>query len=477
MLSAIEGYGLFGLYALFIVALVWLTRGKDHTADDFLVMKRKLGIPSGSLSIAVSWIWAPAVFICSLQAYNQGLPGIFWFTAPNILTFFIFIPFALKMRKTLPQGYTVSQIFRFKFPDDLRAHKASMLVSFGYQLGAIVINCVAGATLINLLSGIPYLEGVFMMGGLALAYSLISGLRASVLSDVAQMLMILIVALVLVPWVLIESGGWETFNAGLGGVTGEFRSVFNPAVAIGFGIATTVSLISGPVADQMFSQRAFAAKEGAIGPIFAIGGIIFGVVPIVLSLLGFIGAGSVIQDTGLTVSDPQMVGPEVIGFYLPKWALMLFTVMAFAGLTSTLDSAFSAVGSLWSIDLVSDGKSSDRSVTAARVGMIVFAVAGIGIAALRPQLLWVFLIYGALAASVFLPIFFTLFWRRVTASAAFWAIMLGVLLGTPLSIYANVNGQNDLILLSALLGLLVPGIVIWGVSMLKPQDGDTRSAI
>lgn len=459
MLTMNEGLALFGAYAVFIVVLVWLTRGKHHTADDFLVMERRLGITRGSLSIAVSWIWAPAVFICSLQAYTQGLPGIFWFTAPNIITFFVFIPFALRMRKLLPQGYTVSQVFRHRFPDDLRPHKASMLVSFGYQLGAIIINCTAGATLINLLSGIPYITGVFMMGGLALAYSLISGLRASVLSDVAQMAMILIVGLVLVPWTLFASGGVETLNVGLGGVSGEFRDLFNPAVAFSFGIATTIGLIAGPVADQMFSQRAFAAKKGSIGPIFAIGGIIFGVVPITLSLLGFIGAAAVINETGLTVSDPQMVGPEVVGFFLPKWALMLFAVMAFAGLTSTLDSAFSAVGSLWSIDLSKQENQSSGSILAARVGMVLFAIIGVGVAALRPQLIWVFLVYGALAASIFLPIFLTLFWRRVSASAAFWGISLGIALGTPLSIYANVNGETGLVVLAAILGLVVPGIV------------------
>ena len=459
MLSVTEGMALFGAYAVFIVGLVWLTRGTHHTSDDFLLMERKLGIARGSVSIAVSWIWAPAVFICSLQAYSQGLPGIFWFTAPNIITFFIFVPFALKMRELMPEGYTVSQLFRFKYPSDLRAHKASMVVSFGYQLGAIIINCAAGATLINLLSGIPYHAGVIMMGALALAYSLISGLRASVLSDVAQMAMILVVGLVLVPWTLFEAGGWQIVDTGLGGVSGEYRNLFDIGVAISFGVATTIGLVSGPVADQMFSQRAFAARKGAIAPIFIIGGLLFGIVPIVLSLLGFIGAGSVINESGLTVSDPQMVGPEVVGFYLPKWALMLFAVMAFAGLTSTLDSAFSAVGSLWAVDLRSAGETTDRRIQIARTGMIVFAVIGVGIASLRPQLLWVFLIYGALAASVFFPILLTLFWKKVSASAAFWGIILGILLGTPLSIYANVNGETALVVLAALLGLIVPGIV------------------
>jgi hypothetical protein len=52
--------------------------------------------------------------------------------------------------------------------------------------------------------------------------------------------------------------------------------------------------------------------------------------------------------------------------------------MAFAGLTSTLDSAFTAVGSLWAIDSrsYSMGATREVSVSSARTGMLIFATAG-----------------------------------------------------------------------------------------------------
>ena len=420
MLDVKTSIFLFIGYAIFILLLVWFTKKDKENSEDFLVMKRGLGVFQGSLSMAVSWIWAPAVFICSLQAFNQGLPGIFWFTAPNILTFFVFVPFALRLRKLFPNGYTISQAFKDRFKESY-AHKASMIVTFGYQLGAIIINCVAGATLISLMSGIPYYVGVIMMGGVALLYSLISGLRASVMSDVAQMLLVLVVAFILVPLSLNEIGGFEVLKEGLGGVSGDFSSIFNAEVAFGFGIATTIGLIAGPVADQMFSQRAFAAKKGSIKKIFIYAGLIFGIVPIILSMLGFIGAAGV--RTGLfTIVDPQMVGPETIGHLLPSWAMGLFALMAFAGLTSTLDSAFTAIGSLTVTDLVrfktkdnKENNSSNGKIKVARIGMIVFAIVGMSIALLQPKLLWVFLVYGALAAALFLPAFLMLFWKRVTA--------------------------------------------------------------
>lgn len=466
MLTPTQGLLLFAAYALLIVGLVWVTRRKDGGVDDFLVMGRTLGVGRGSISIAVSWIWAPAVFICAQQAYQQGLPGIFWFTAPNILTFFVFVPIALRLRKNHPTGYTVSEVFRERFAGDKRAHLAALVVVGGYQLGAIIINCVAGATLIELLSGIPYVAGVLMMATLALSYSLISGLRGSVLSDVAQMGLILLIALILVPWVLVEAGGGAVLRAGLGGVSGEYGNLFHPGVAFSFGIASTIGLISGPVADQMFAQRAYAAREDAIKKIFAYGGLIFGIVPIVLSLLGFVGAGAVATGQALVVTDPQMVGPEVVGFFLPTWALMLFAVMAFAGLTSTLDSAFTATGSLWSVDLLPYRKKTSRRVTVrgARSGMFLLASLGVFVALLQPELIWVFLIYGALAASLFIPLILALFWKATDATAVFLGISSGVIIGTPLAIYANVTGDAALVVASATIGLVLPGLVTWGVT-------------
>lgn len=467
MINSTTGILIFIGYAIFILILVWFTKDKRENSEDFLLMKRSLGVFQGSLSMAVSWIWAPAVFICSMQAFNQGLPGIFWFTFPNILTFFVFVPFALKLRKTYPNGYTISQAFRKKF-DDSKSHKASLLITFGYQLGAIVINCVAGATLISLLSGIPYAAGVLMMGGLALLYSLISGLRASVMSDVAQMLLVLVVAFILVPWAISELGGISVLAKGLGGATGEFTNIFDLNVAYAFGIATTIGLISGPVADQMFSQRAFAAKEGSITKIFVFAGLIFGIVPIVLSLLGFIGAAGV-QEGLFQINDPQMVGPEVVNHLLPTWALGLFALMAFAGLTSTLDSAFTAIGSLTAIDLFENNddqkNASENRIKVARKGMVLFAIIGISIALFRPQLLWVFLVYGALAASLFLPALLMLFWDKITSNGIFYGIISGFVLGTPLSIFANISGSTHLIVLSAVLGLMVAGVVAVLVSL------------
>ncbi len=442
------------VYVGFMLAIVFFTKKKNQTAGEFFVMKRQLGVFRGAFSIAASWIWAPAVFICSQKSYQQGLPGIFWFTVPNIICFFTFVPLALRARKLLPQGYSMPDYLYARFDGHAGVHKAALVVYFIYQLGAIVINPLAGGMLIHTLTGLPIDGCIVFMSVAALSYSLIGGLRASVMTDMVQMCLILFIAFILVPWVLMKSGGWSTVVAGVGGKTGEFGDIFNLAVAYSFGIPATIGLIAGPVSDQMWFQRTFAARRDSITKIFIIGGLAFGLVPIVLSILGFVGAAPAVQ-AQLTVTDPQMVGPQVVAHFLPSWALAGFVILAFAGLSSVMDSAFAAISSLTAVDVykryIRPRASEEDMVRVSRLGMIGFSVVGTGIAILKPQLVCLFLKYGPVTGGMLVAVVFGLFSKRVTAGGIVASIVFAVGVSMPLSIYANATGNTHLVVLAAVL--------------------------
>ncbi|PIR91935.1 hypothetical protein COU01_04505 [Candidatus Falkowbacteria bacterium CG10_big_fil_rev_8_21_14_0_10_44_15] len=227
-------------------------------------------------------------------------------------------------------------------------------------------------------------------------------------------------------------------------------------------MATTFGLISGPIGDQMFFQRGFAVKYKHIVKTFVIGGLLFGLVPITLSFLGFVAANPQFASV-IEVADPQMVGPLTIGYFLPKAALVLFVFMAFAGLSSTLDSAYCAISSLGTMDIYKkyfNRKADDKKLlSVSRKFMLSMAVIGTGIALMQPQLLWVFLIYGAMASAAFFPTILSLFWSRLNSIGAFCAITFSLLIGLPISIYANITGNVNLIVLSAVssvgIGLII----------------------
>ena len=457
LITPTQGFVMLGLFAIIMVSLVYfLTKKRHHTIDLFLVSDRKVSWFRGAFSIAVSWIWAPAIFIASLQAYTKGIAGAFWFIAPNIICFFIFAPLAIRLRRLMPNGYTLPEFILKRYNNDKKTHLAFVTVFFGYQLGAIIINSLAGGILLHILTGMNFQLAVLSLSLVALIYSIVSGLEASILTDVLQMLLILVTAFILVPWVLINSGGLSSIFGGLGGVSGQYSNIFNPWIAFSFGIAVTLSLLSGPIGDQMFFQRGFAVQKKHIVKTFVVGGLLFGLVPMALSLLGFVAANPAIN-SAIRITDPQMVGPLVIGFFLPKAALILFLFMAFAGLSSTLDSAYCAISSLGTVDIYKkyfNKNANDKNLLRiSRWFMIYMAMIGTGIALLQPKLIWVFLIYGALASSAFFPTIFSLFWDRLNSNGAFMAISLSLIIGLPLSIYANLTENTTLIVVSSILSV------------------------
>lgn len=463
-------YWIFAGFAVFMLGLVWLRNVKtEQHAESFLVADRNLSSWSGAFSIAVSWVWAPAIFICSLQAYTKGLAGIFWFTLPNILCFFTFAAIAYKIRQLSPNGYSLPDTINKRFKNDKFAHISFLILAFGYQLGAIIINAVAGGTLLSLVSGISANITITAMVALALCYSLISGLKASVFTDIIQMLILLVFGFILVPWAIINAGGWSSVTEGFSGITGEFGTVFHPGLAFAMGIPLTISLIAGPISDQMFYQRAMAVKKDQIVSVFVKGGILFAIVPITLSLLGFIGV-SLSQQQGLIIADPQMVSPIVIATLLPDAALYLFILMAFAGLCSTMDSAFCGISSLAAIDVYKryfNPKAKDKDLLSiARKYMIFGALISLAIALMQPKLFWVFFICGAIAGAGLVPTVAALFLQSIKGKDVYLAIILSLIISMPISFYANISENEALNVVAALSGPVI-GLVICVLSWLS----------
>ena len=115
-ISQSSGYLLLAIYGVAMVLITWFfARWKKYkTIQGFLVAERNVKWWLGATSIAASWIWAPALFISVQMAFQKGLPGIFWFTFPNIIALVLFIFLAPRIREKLPMGYTLPQWIKFR---------------------------------------------------------------------------------------------------------------------------------------------------------------------------------------------------------------------------------------------------------------------------------------------------------------------------------------------------------------------------
>jgi SSS family transporter len=440
--SQSNGYWLLACFGagMILITYVFARWDKWRTKEGFLVAGRKVGWLLGGFSIAASWIWAPALFVSVQLAYQKGLAGLFWFTVPNILSLTIFALLAPRIRSRMPDGYTLPEYVKSRFRSQ-RVHRMYLFPFFFYQLMAVVVQLYAGSSLVSLLTGIHIPVVMVALAAIVLCYTLISGLEASIVTDFVQLGMIFVVGAIILPLAWSAGGGFPAVSGGLGGLAG-IRNMFDPGVALSFGIVTSIGLIAGSISDQSNWQRAFAVRKHHVVRAFVIGSLLFGVVPISLSVLGFLAANPALKIVLPAGVDVSMIGVQTIAQLLPHWAVLLFLIMLLSALSSALDAGLVAASSLWVAD-VAKPTTDDGAVRSARASMVVLTIIGLGVAlgvlyipGFGLQQLW--WIFNTIAACVMVPTVLSLYWSRLSEKGVFWGVLTSFVVGVPLFIYGNI---------------------------------------
>lgn len=484
-LSQTAGYWIIVVFGISMIVLTYVASRSERwmkSGTGFLVAWRNVGWWLAAPSIAASWIWAPALFVSVQKSYELGLPGIFWFTAPNIAALLVYCFLAPKIRSIIPGGYTLPDWIRYRLGSET-VHKVYMIPYIWYQLMAVCVQIFVGGLMLNYLTGIHLNVLMILLLVICLIYSLISGLRASVITDFVQMAFIIAGVLIIPPWVGGKVG-WDTVAKGMGGLAGN-TNMFDPKVAFSFGIVTSIGLIAGSISDQQYWQRAFAIKPKDLIPSYIFAGMLFGIVPILLSVLGFAAANPVLGIEMAKGSGLPMIGIEVVVRVLPLWAAVFFVLMLLSGLMSTLDSGMCAASSLYAIDLaklspiqravlakerigtpltVEDQRIKDQldkeTVHRARVGMYWVSILGLALALIVQHLfsldrLW--WIFNGVATCFVVPTVFSLYYDRLSAKGVIAGIC-GAAVGMVAFVYGNWV-QNDVITVFSAIFIIVVSVV------------------
>jgi Na+/proline symporter len=452
-LTPLTGYILMISYGIFMFAISYFYLKGSKTHTNFLVSDRKVGFMQSGFSTAATWIWAPALFIASQKAYQQGIAGVFWFTVPNILCLCIFAYFAHYLRQKFKNGFTLAQYMNVR-------HSRRVQILYIISLSALsicqfAVQLLEGGAVVTYLTGIDFTIVTLILTIIALSYSFVSGIRASIMTDVWQMIIILVVVFVVVPLVYIKGGGHAVMVKGIGGISGEFSNVFDPTVAWSFGVVVTIGLLAGPFGDQSFWQRAFTTKQNEVKKSFLLAALVFGVVPIFTSVIGFMGAGLGIDAGG----NAQLINIITVSELLPKAILIPFVWMLLSGLVSTLDSGLCSISSITATDI--DPKAKNK-LTKARSGMFLLAVGGVIISNIPDmKILYLFIFYGTLRASTLLPTIITIINKKVSEKGMFFGILTSLVIGVPLFAYAKFNGHTDLAVWSSIFTVSASGVIVY----------------
>lgn len=448
---------LFAYAAVMLIATVILTK-KEKSVERFCVGSRNENWLLSALSIAATWIWAPSLFVSTEKAYTAGAVGLFWFLVPNILCLIIFIPFAKRIRRDMPEGITLSGYMKEKYKSD-GVKKMYLFQLVGLSVLSTGVQLLAGSQVLSAATGVPFWAVTILLAVIAFSYSQFSGIKASMLTDAIQMVFML-VACALFMVFGIRNGGADGLIRGMAGATGEYTSLFCPEgieVFLAFGLPTAVGLISGPFGDQSFWQRAFAVKEKHLGRAFFLGALFFGMVPLAMGVLGFIGAG-----TGYEAQDLGIINFELITHLFPGWATIPFLFMIVSGLLSTVDSNLCAVSSL-TTDIAGD-----TNLKKTKGAMVALLIAGIMIANIPGMTVThLFLFYGTLRASTLLPTVLTLKGVKLTPKGIVIGIATALVVGLPIFAYGTISDSSQYKTIGSLTTVLLSGLVAVMISRME----------
>ena len=168
-----------------------------------------------------------------------------------------------------------------------------------------------------------------------------------------------------------------------------------------------------------------------------------------------------------------MIAPVTVTNLLPGAMAVIYTLMVLAALCSTLDSVLCAAGALVAVDVDQDTLEREkdehdrRKLRIIRIGMLVTAVLGLGIAFIPGlQIVHLFLFYGTWRASTMIPTVLTLYWDRLNSRLVFVAILGPLIFGAPVyaagtilkNPYLSVAGSLTVVLfgfLSCVIGTLL----------------------
>jgi len=464
------GITVLAVYAAIVFGLTWVfASGYAWNKESFFVARREVSTLQGAMSTGAAWMWAPGMFISAQQAYMNGLVGLFWFCIGNFLSLILFSWFANRLRDRKPDGFTISGYLREKFGK--RVQVLFMIELLSLAVCSFAINALAGSKSVEVITGMSYHTVSLILAAIALVYTIRGGLKASVITEMFKLSVLVLGLAFIVPWAINTAGGLSIVDLGLGGITGNGRDIigtpFALGVFMGFGFSTAIGHLGAPWGDNAFYQRAFAVRKESVIKAFVGGAFIFILTPLMTGLLGFLAAGLQYQVPKELLGYVNIL---TVGSLLPSWVVVLYLFMLFAGLVSVLDSQLSSVSNIFGHDvknLVAADQDETSSIKIGRLGMILLILGGLTIANWPGMtLVTIFLFFGILRATVWFPLMFSLWNEKlVNEKGMFWGVLIAYVVGFTTYVYGqNFGGGPNIAVLGTCLAVFGSGALALGIT-------------
>ena len=399
-------YTTFAAIAAAMILFAWLglrARFADGGLDDYVTARNSQGARALGLSFLASGMGGWILFAPPEVGALVGPVALAGYALGAALPFIVFAFCGPAIRRFLPQGRSIGEFADACYGRGVR-HYVS-LISVLYMLCFLTAELTAIGAITSLLSGV---DGRIVVIGVAvttLLYTAIGGLRASIVTD--QWQAVLLIGLMAIVSFVALGKLPETAPAAL------------PDIPTSSALSVALTLIIAVTAANLFHQgywqRLWSARDtDALSRGALLGGVVTIGVVAVVGGLGIMAA----------MSGADLGSPPIPFFALlsdaPAWLALPALILAIILVASSVDTLQNALASL----AVTEKRG--LSIVSARWFIVLLMIPVVLVALQGISVLRLFLIADLLCATAILPVLMGL-WGRMTTRAAILGCLAGVI--------------------------------------------------
>ena len=403
------------LLTSFLFAIIGVLYSRKYRGySNYLTAGRNAGTLSLTTSLVASALGAWILFGPASAATWGGIGSVIGYSLGTAFPMLALIYLGKKIRKDFPKGITFTQFIFHKIGKNL--FKFIILLSVFYMFIFLCAEITAVAMLINYISGVSLWVTAALVIATTLIYTLYGGLRASILTDNLQFLIIIILLLVCTNYIFssdfISYKNITNNSAVL--LSGKYIPNYTAGLTFFIAVAATNLFHQGNW------QRVFAAKNyKVLNKSLKLSFLI--IIPIVF----FMGVTGIIA-----ISVDSKVNPDLAFFSIllkdkSEILSMVIIILAISLTVSTIDTLVNAISSL----IIVDGKKINKSLKSSNILVIFLSIIAFFVASKGFSILYLFLLADLLCCAAVFPVFYGFYKRNLNERHLIISVMIGLIIG------------------------------------------------
>ncbi|KAI1824971.1 Sodium:solute symporter family-domain-containing protein [Xylaria intraflava] len=451
-LSQGVGYGIvIGLGTLFALGMILSTfvlkryNSERQTSETFNTAGRTVKTGLVASSVVSSWTWSATLLQSTAVCYQYGISGPLWYATGATVQIILFATLAIELKRRAPNAHTFLEVIKARY--GTTAHIVFMLFGLATNILVSLNLVVGGAATVTALTGMHTVAAIYLLPLGVVAYTVVGGLKATILTDWVHTFVLLILILVFSFTAFVTSSTLgspsavydrlveaATAHPVAGNAEGSYLTIRSTQGAIFF-IIQIAGGFGTVFLDNGYYNKGIAASPVHALPGYLAGGLSWFAVPWLTATTMGLSALALENTPAFPTFPNRMTDDEVTaGLVLPYAAVALLgrsgaiatLIIVFLAVTSATSSELIAVSSVITYDMYrtyfkpdASSKSLIYMSHAFVVGYALFiSTFSMGLWFGGVSMGYLYLLMGCIVSAAVLPATLTLIWSGQNKWAA-----------------------------------------------------------